>query len=90
MKKLLFSLLAGMAMVSCANDTVSLQVKTRQGTLEGFDQNGVKTFLGIPFAQAPVGELRWKAPQAPQKWEGVREAKTFGNDPMQPNIFGDM
>ena len=90
MKKLLFSLLAGMAMVSCANDTVSLQVKTRQGTLEGFDQNGVKTFLGIPFAQAPVGELRWKAPQAPQKWDGVREAKTFGNDPMQPNIFGDM
>ena len=90
MKKLLFSLLAGMAMVSCANDTVSLQVKTRQGTLEGFDQNGVKTFLGIPFAQAPLGELRWKAPQAPQKWEGVREAKTFGNDPMQPNIFGDM
>lgn len=49
MKKLLFSLLAGMAMVSCANDTVSLQVKTRQGTLEGFDQNGVKTFLGIPL-----------------------------------------
>ncbi len=90
MKKLLFSLLAGMAMVSCANDTVSLQVKTKQGTLEGFDQNGVKTFLGIPFAQAPVGELRWKAPQAPQKWDGVREAKTFGNDPMQPNIFGDM
>ena len=44
MKKLLFSLLACMAMVSCANDTVSLQVKTRQGTLEGFDQNGVKTF----------------------------------------------
>lgn len=46
MKKLLFSLLAGLAMVSCANDTVSLQVKTRQGTLEGFDQNGI---FGNPF-----------------------------------------
>ena len=90
MKKLLFSLLAGIAMVSCANDTVSLEVRTKQGTLEGFEQDGVKTFLGIPFAQAPVGELRWKAPQAPLKWEGVREAKTFGNDPMQPDIYGDM
>lgn len=90
MKKLLFSLLAGIAMMSCANDTVCLQVKTKQGTLEGFEQDGVKTFLGIPFAQAPVGELRWKAPQAPLKWEGVREAKTFGNDPMQPDIYGDM
>lgn len=37
MKKLLFSLLVGIATVSCANDTVSLQVKTKQGTLEGFD-----------------------------------------------------
>ena len=90
MKKLLFSLLAGIAMVSCANDTISLEVRTKQGTLEGFEQDGVKTFLGIPFAQAPVGELRWKAPQAPLKWEGVREAKTFGNDPMQPDIYGDM
>ena len=52
MKKLLFSLLAGIAMVSCANDTVSLEVRTKQGTLEGFEQDGVKTFLGIPFAQA--------------------------------------
>ena len=50
----------------------------------------MKKFLGIPFAQAPVGELRWKAPQPVQPWEGVREAKAFGNDPMQLDIFGDM
>ncbi len=69
---------------------VGLQVKTQYGVLEGFEQDGVKKFLGVPFAQAPVGELRWKAPQPPQAWEGVREAKQFGDDPMQPNIFGDM
>ena len=69
---------------------VSLQVKTEYGILEGFEENGVKKFLGIPFAQAPVGDLRWKAPTPPLPWEGIREAKQFGNDPMQPDIFGDM
>ena len=69
---------------------VGLQVKTQYGVLEGFEEGGVKKFLGVPFAQAPVGDLRWKAPQPVEGWEGVREAKQFGNDPMQPDIFGDM
>ncbi|MBO4892483.1 MAG: carboxylesterase family protein [Prevotella sp.] len=71
-------------------EPVALQVKTQYGILEGFEEDGVKKFLGVPFAQAPVGDLRWKAPQPVQPWEGVREAKTFGNDPMQLNVFGDM
>ena len=71
-------------------ETLTLQVKTQYGVLEGFEEDGVKKFLGVPFAQAPVGELRWKAPQPVQAWEGVREAKQFGNDPMQLDIFGDM
>ena len=82
---------AGLAILSaCAPKRVTLQVKTQAGVVEGFEQDGVKKFLGIPFAQAPVGELRWKAPQPMTAWEGVREAKEFGNDPMQPNVFGDM
>ncbi|MBR0166659.1 MAG: carboxylesterase family protein, partial [Prevotella sp.] len=60
------------------------------GILEGFEEDGVKKYLGVPFAQAPVGDLRWKAPQPVQAWEGIREAKQFGDDPMQPNVFGDM
>ena len=80
-------------MCSCTQqkgETLTLQVKTQYGVLEGFEEDGVKKFLGVPFAQAPVGELRWKAPQPVQAWEGVREAKQFGNDPMQLDIFGDM
>ena len=69
---------------------VALEVKTQYGVLQGFEEDGVKKFLGVPFAQPPVGELRWKAPQPVQNWEGVRTAKQFGDDPMQPNIFGDM
>ena len=85
---------AGLAILSACTqkkgDDVTLQVNTQYGILEGFEEDGVKKFLGVPFAQAPVGELRWKAPQPLQPWEGVREAKAFGADPMQLDIFGDM
>ena len=96
MKKAFYSLavaVAGIAMLAgCTQNpaSVTLQVKTRSGVLEGFEQDGVKKFLGIPFAKAPVGEFRWRAPQPLMPWEGVREAKEFGDDPMQPNVFGDM
>jgi para-nitrobenzyl esterase len=36
-------------------------------------------WLGIPYAQAPVGELRWRAPRPPEPWSGVREALQFGD-----------
>ena len=86
--------IAGLAIFSACSQKqateVTLQVQTKYGILEGFEENGVKKFLGVPFAQAPVGDLRWKAPQPLQAWEGVRPAKAFGDDPMQPNVFGDM
>jgi len=86
--------LAGLAILGgCARQKaaeVTLQVKTRYGVLEGIEEDGVKKFLGVPFALAPVGELRWKAPLRPLLWNGVRPAKEFGNDPMQPDIYGDM
>ena len=95
-KDSLFAMLfiAGAAVLgSCSEkkgETVTLQVKTQYGVLEGFEEDGVKKFLGVPFAQAPVGELRWKAPQPVMAWDGIREAKQFSDDPMQLNIFGDM
>ena len=95
-KNSLFAMLfiAGAAVLgSCSEkkgETVTLQVKTQYGVLEGFEEDGVKKFLGVPFAQAPVGELRWKAPQPVTAWDGIREAKQFSDDPMQLNVFGDM
>ena len=67
------------------------QTKVEQGLLEGVVlKSGIKTYRGIPFAQPPVGELRWKAPQPPKKWTGVRKADTFGNNAMQKQVYGDM
>jgi para-nitrobenzyl esterase len=50
--------------------------------------SGRAEFLGIPFAQPPVGELRWHAPVPPKPWNGVRDAKQFGA-PCAQNIAGD-
>lgn len=67
------------------------KVKVEQGTLEGITlTSGIRTFRGIPFAEPPVGKLRWKAPQPPKSWEGVRKADVFGNNAMQKPVYGDM
>lgn len=67
------------------------QTTVEQGALQGLTLNsGIHNYRGIPFAQPPVGNLRWREPQAPAKWTGVRDATTFGPNAMQKNIFGDM
>ena len=66
------------------------QVKTRSGVVEGKDDGRVKTFLGIPYAAPPVGDLRWRAPQPIAKWNGVKRATEFGYHCMQGKVFGDM
>ena len=59
-------------------------VKTRYGTFNGFvDKQGVKTWLGIPFAQPPVGKLRWQAPQPLKPSNKTFDAKKFGFTAMQ-------
>ena len=90
--KFLMMALVAMAIQACSQQRaeMTLQVKTQAGVVEGIAEDGIKKFLGVQFAAAPVGDLRWKAPQPVPALEGVREAKAFGNDPMQPNIFGDM
>ena len=66
-------------------------VKIKDGQLSGtVEQSGVISYKGIPFAAPPVAELRWKAPQPVTKWQGQRDAKQFGFNGMQTNIFGDM
>ena len=58
----------------------SLEVTTRAGRVAGKLSLGVRTFLRIPFAAAPVGERRLKAPEPAPPWAGIREAKEFAPD----------
>lgn len=53
--------------------------KTKYGTLESVKSNaGFALFRGVRYAKAPVGQLRFAAPQEPDSWEGVRKCDTFG------------
>ena len=87
MKKILLSIALLLPAIGMMAQT---QVKATEGVLEGKDLSGITVFKGVPFAAPPVGNLRWKAPQPAAHWDGVREAKEYGPNPMQEPIYGDM
>jgi para-nitrobenzyl esterase len=58
----------------------STSVRVAEGVLAGVASadGRVRAFKGIPYARPPVGELRWRLPQPPPRWDGVRPADAFG------------
>jgi para-nitrobenzyl esterase len=64
------------------------EVRAAAGTLRGSREAGVAVFRGIPFAEPPVGALRFAAPRPAQAWNGVREAVSYGPPPPQAGFFG--
>ncbi|MBR0087366.1 MAG: carboxylesterase family protein [Lachnospiraceae bacterium] len=52
-------------------------IQTKYGKVSGIDHGWYEEYRGIPYAKAPVGELRWKAPQEPEPFEGVYDATAF-------------
>jgi para-nitrobenzyl esterase len=59
-------------------------VRTANGLVRGTAGSGFRSFLGIPFAAPPVGRLRFRAPQPPADWSGIRDATHFGSACPQP------
>ncbi len=98
-KSILLSLfsIASFFLVSCnGNDTATEKINSileiDGGKIQGVDSEtaGVTVFRGIPYAAAPVGELRWKAPQAVKPWDGIKIADRFGNAAYQAtHVEGD-
>jgi para-nitrobenzyl esterase len=80
--KVINLLLFVMLTVSFANGQPS-PVKVEQGMLEGIAENGLIVYKGIPFAAPPIGDLRWRAPQSPAPWNGVRLCDKFAAAPIQ-------
>jgi para-nitrobenzyl esterase len=64
------------ALAVCAGAAAE-PVEIDGGHVEGISEDGVEVFKGIPFAAAPVGPLRWRAPQSASSWIGTRKADTF-------------
>jgi para-nitrobenzyl esterase len=67
-------------------------VTVEGGTLEGAvdSASGVLVFRGVPYAAPPVGQLRWRPPEAPARWTGVRPADQLGHNCMQPKLYDDI
>ena len=62
-------------------------VETATGQVRGAIDGDVASFKGIPFAAPPIGDLRWRAPQPVEPWDGVREATEFGAHCPQAPFF---
>jgi len=71
---------------ACAgiNDADISMVSTANGTLHGSVVGTQRAFFGVPYAAAPVGALRWKAPQPAATWTGIREATASASPCTQP------
>ena len=59
------------------------QISIDDGILQGKTEGDLTVFKGVPFAAPPVGDLRWKAPQPVEKWEGVKMATEYAPAPIQ-------
>ncbi|MDM7956970.1 carboxylesterase family protein [Blastomonas sp.] len=59
-------------------------VRISNGQLSGSHENGVLVFRGVPYAAPPIGELRWRSPQAVADWPGVRAASAHEAPCVQP------
>ena len=72
--------------VTGKNLVITGVVTVEEGQLTGVctEDGEVEVYAGIPYAKPPVGALRWKEPQPPEHWTGVRACNTFAPMSMQP------
>ena len=81
-------LVAVPGLVACGGGTQAREgagvVRVSGGLLAGVEEDGVRAYLGVPYAAPPVGDLRWRPPQPVRPWSGVRVCDTFGPACPQP------
>lgn len=80
--------IACLAMAGLTPNAFAQTVQTTSGHVRGVTEGGVEIYRGIPYAAAPVGDLRWMPPKPAPAWKGVRDAAKY--QPMCPQPpFGD-
>lgn len=77
-------LMASFVMTMIGVQAQLLKTTVAQGEIEGVVHDGHALYMNIPYAEAPVGDLRWKAPVAKKPWQGVYHANQWGAQPPQP------
>src|SRR5271163_1255229 len=68
----------------------SISIESGHLAIPSENADGVRGFKGIPFAAPPVGPLRWREPQPPLPWSGVRSASEYGWNSLQGVVFDDI
>ncbi len=63
-------------------------VSSRDGQIQGVVESGIASFKGIPYATAPTGEMRWRAPRPPAPWSSILVADKYGSACLQPSMPG--
>ena len=76
-------LISALCASAATHPLADVKVRTRSGVLSGVLEHNILVFRGIPFAQPPVGPLRWRPPQPITRWKGTRPAKEWGHPCMQ-------
>jgi para-nitrobenzyl esterase len=87
MKRATFLCAAGLLVAaSCSRGELEDPVRLDAGLIAGAvaPDTGIRVYKGIPFAAPPVADLRWREPRPVEPWEGVRDARQFGNACIQP------
>lgn len=83
MKKIILLTMAAFAL-AMPMDAQLLRTVVAQGEIEGVEHEGFALYKAIPYAEPPVGDLRWKAPVPKKPWTGVYRAENWGARPPQP------
>lgn len=85
-----FAWAQGTLQAQLSADKGPLTVQTANGLVRGSEKSGITIFKGVPYAQPPVGDLRWREPQPVKNWEGIKNADHFSARAMQLPIYSDM
>ena len=81
--KCVLSLVAALGLAVAAFAQLPAPVPTQAGLVQGTTENGLTVYKGIPFAAPPLGDSRWRAPEPPAKWTGVKVTDKFAPGCMQ-------
>lgn len=90
MKNKFLYLIPLLLFIGCKKVQFPVLVMTDQGKVHGSIADDVIRYAGVPYAQAPIGDLRWREPQDPLAYDTVLDATAFRADPMQPRLYEDM
>jgi len=88
MKKIPVIVISVLFMFSCTESQsfrLPVEVKLQSGLITGVPGRypAIMVFKGIPYAEPPVGNLRWQPPQPVESWKGIRACSKFGPNAMQ-------